>query len=584
MLRRSLPLTPPWARALGVAALGLFLSMWAWLPMLTSYPKTAIEDGHYFHHQLEIGKAIVLRYHELPLWNPFDCRGIPMWDHPENITASPIFWLTLPLSATVTMIVWNLFHLTVGFCGMWLLARHELKLGRTATLVAAVFWTFGAGHTSQYAGEHEALISFLNAPLLLFLWRRAEHEWRYAVGCGLALAWMVYDGATYPLPFTVVMLGLETLLRVWPPKRGLRVAGAALVVGLVAFTVAACRILPIMDQFAAHKRVFEDDVDQMLDWELLRDIYTLRTPLWRSHFHAGHQYVFGEYISYIGWIGVGLWFLGMFASATDAAWLLGLFTLTFILMLGHFAPWSPWTWLHAHMFPFKSMRVAARFRLLLMMPIALWIGFATEKVPAAVRKLSHRWGDATRVVVVALAFLAAGDMVGLGREILAFRFQDAAAKPVVASTRFYYGGPGLADMIDEPRQNRAYLGCRAAWVYNADAAVWTGDVPQARPVGDGVIVEVANRTYDTFTIDVDVKQPSRVLVNSAYDQGWQSSVGTVVDDKHQLAVDLPVGRYRFTMRYWPKKLTLGFTISALGILGVAAFFLRDRRRRGPAVS
>ena len=57
------------------------------------------EDGRYFVHQIEIAKAAVRHYHEAPLWNAFDCRGIPMWDHPENITASPFFSLdTFPHS------------------------------------------------------------------------------------------------------------------------------------------------------------------------------------------------------------------------------------------------------------------------------------------------------------------------------------------------------------------------------------------------------------------------------------------------------------------------------------------------------
>lgn len=573
------PLLPRWARIAALVVLALFLAVWAWWPMLAQYPGTAIEDGRYFHHQIAIGKAAVLRYHEVPLWNAFDCRGIPMWDHPENLTASPIFWLTLPLSTTVTIIVWNLLHVAAGFVGMWLLARMEFKLSRMAAFVAAAFWAFGAGHTSQYAGEHEALISFLDAPILLLLWRRAETSWSAAVGCGLALGWMVYDGATYPLPFTVVMLGLETLLRVWPPKRGLRVAGAAAVVGLVAFTVGASRLLPLMDQFAAHKRVMEDDVDGLLDWQLLRDMYTLRTPHWRSRFHP-HQYVFGEYISYVGWLGVALALLGMAASAAETGWLIGLSALVVLLMLGHFSPYAPWTWLHAHVFPFKSMRVSARFRLLLMVPISLWIAFATERVPEIVRKFSPSWGNAARAVVVGCALLAAGDVVGLGQEILVYRFADPPEKPVTPSPRFYYGGPGLAgDTIDEPRQNRAYLGCRAAWVYNADAALWEGDVPQARAPANHAVIESVVRTHNSFSLDVDAKEPTRILLNSAYDRGWQSTIGTVVDQGHLLALDVPSGKFHITVKYWPAKLTLGMCLSAIGLLGSLLFLFRHKIRK-----
>src|SRR4029079_14800955 len=186
---------------------------------------------------------------EMPLWNPFDCKGIPMWDHPENITASPIFYLTLPFRAGVTVIVWHVTHVVVGFLGVWLLCRDNLKLSRAATFVAAIVWSFGTVH-NQYAGEHMAFVSFYHTPLLLFAWRKAEHSWNWALSTGLLLALMVYDGATYPLPLNVVFLGIGPLARFTSVRRALRIANAAALVGLVGLTIGASRILPIQDQFA----------------------------------------------------------------------------------------------------------------------------------------------------------------------------------------------------------------------------------------------------------------------------------------------------------------------------------------------
>ncbi|NDU78598.1 hypothetical protein GWI34_39330 [Actinomadura sp. DSM 109109] len=96
---------------------------------------------------------------------------------------------------------------------------------------------------------------------------------------------------------------------------------------------------------------------------------------------------------------------------------------------------------------------------------------------------------------------------------------------------------------------------------------------------DGAIVEVANRTQNTFTIDVDVKRPSRILVNSDYDRGWRASVGTAVREGKQLAVALPGGRYQVKMSYWPHGLTAGLFLSLIGWVGVIAFFVRDAKKR-----
>ena len=407
MLRRAPPLVPSWARAVALVTFALFMTVWAWWPMFAAYPGTSIEDGHHFHHMVAISKASIMQYHELPLWDSFDCRGIPLWDYPENITASPIFWLTAPLTTTQSIIIWNVTHVAAGFVGMWLLVRHDLQLGRTSAMIAACFWAFAAGHTMHYAGEHEALISFLDAPILLLLWRRAEKSWSYAVGCGLAFGWMVYDGATYGLPHTCVLLFIETLTRVWPPKRALRVLAGAVVVGIVGLSVGASRLLPLMDQFKYHQRpALYVDVDHLANWATIRDMYTLRSPHWRSHFPP-QQYLFGEYLSYIGWLGVILCLVGIVASASEASWLIVVALGLGILMLGHFSPKAPWSVLHAHVFPFKQMRVSARFRLLLMVPISIWIASATERMPDFVRRYSVRWGSAVRVALVGCALLCA---------------------------------------------------------------------------------------------------------------------------------------------------------------------------------
>src|SRR6516162_3197650 len=132
--------------------------------MLFAWPNTPELDGRYVYQLILIGKATFHNFGEWPLWNPYDCRGIPMWDHPEGMISSPLLFLMLPLGSLVTMILWNVIHMTVGFVGMWLFVRDEIKLSRAATFIAASMFTLGVGHAAQYAGAHETLIPFMNAP------------------------------------------------------------------------------------------------------------------------------------------------------------------------------------------------------------------------------------------------------------------------------------------------------------------------------------------------------------------------------------------------------------------------------------
>ena len=577
------PLKPTWLRLILISGLASILTTYAWWPMFTAYPKTPEEDGRHFFFQFETVKAAIRTYRELPLWNPFDCHGIPLWNHPESMAGAPILLLTTGLNTTVTTILWYGLHVAAGFVSMWLLARDDIKLTRLAAFIAASMWAFGVAHTSQYGGEHASLAGFLYAPLLLFLWRKAEESWDARVGLGLVVALLVYEGATYPLPYTLLVLGLETLTRIWRWRRIPKILLAGTTVAFVSVMISAARLLPLIDELAAHKRPMEPDFDHLWHIRSLIDMYVLRTPHWRSRF-VDQQYVFGEYISYIGWIGLALVILGVAASAAEHLWLLVLSVLIFVFMLGHFAPWAPYTFLQTHVLPFKSMRVPSRYRILLLVNLCLYVGIAVDRVPQLfLQKLSMpSLARALRAALVGSALLAAGDAVGLGQEILAYRFNGAPEAKVARATRFHYAGAGLTpDFMDQPRQNQAWLGCRHyTWAFEAEAPVWTGDVPQARAQDDGAVVEVANRTHNTFTIDVDVKRPARILLNSAWDRGWTTDLGTVVEnDNKLLAIDLPVGRHQVHARYWPRYLTLGMWLTGVGNAGVLVFFLRHRLAR-----
>ena len=75
-------LTPWYLRALALSLVSLALAFVLLVPELLAFPNTPEGDGRFVFHQIEMGKAALRYYHEMPLWNAFDCRGIPNWDHP----------------------------------------------------------------------------------------------------------------------------------------------------------------------------------------------------------------------------------------------------------------------------------------------------------------------------------------------------------------------------------------------------------------------------------------------------------------------------------------------------------------------
>ena len=576
-MRLDQPLKPTGLGALGLGVTSLVIAAFAWWPALWAYPNTQGGDGPVFHKMLEAARASVVRYHEMPLWNPYECGGLPLWDNPQGIAAAPLAWLTLFFGTTRTLELWVVIHAAIGFASMFLFARLELKVSRASAMAAAGAWSFSGFHLQHYSGGHVAFVAFLYFPLAFLLWRRAEKDDRAAVGLGLLVAWMFYEGAVYPLPHLAVFLAAETLTRAWPPRRALRIARAGAIVGVVGVTVAAARMLPVLDQLRAHTRPIGAETDA-LQWETLKAMFLARA---HDRGVVGQSYVWPEYGTYFGPILLTLALIGMAVAGIENVWIVALLGFAFVLMLGHAGKYAPWSILKGHVFPFKEMRVPSRFRVEVSLFFAMLVGLAVEKLPRLSFVVLRRRArvDAARAVVVALAMIGVGDVIGAGITWIDVAFTGPPEVPVRASTNLFYGGADTAALLDQPRQNRGRLQCWEEWGFGAGAPLWEGDVPQARAAGPGAVVEVANRTANTFTIDVDVKTPSRVLVNSSYDRGWRTDVGVAVEQDKQLAIDLPPGRHRVHLKYWPHGLTAGLALTALGLVGVVGFFVRDRRRR-----
>ena len=571
-------LSPAWARLLALFVLALALSLFAWWPMLAAHPLTQNGDGQAYFKYLEAGRVSITRYHEFPFWNAYECGGNPLWDNPQSFAGSPIIWLAFFVGATRTIEVWIIVHVALGFVSMWLFARSELKLDRMAAFVAAGAWAYSGFHQHHYSGGHLTFAPFLYFPLALLLWRRAEIDRRFAVGLGMLVAWMFYEGAVYPLPHLVILLGLETLTRVWPIKRIPRIALAGAIVGVVALTLAASRLLPVLDQLKQHKRAIPEDVDAM-QWQTFKDMF-----LARAHGRGvpGQQYVWTEFGTYMGPIVIALALAGVLLGGAETLWLFVLMMCMGVLMCGHFSKWSPWTVLHAKVPPFKEMRVPSRFRAETSMFIAAFAGIAVARLTALTKRFlpSRSWGEGAKTAIVALALIGVGDIISVGLTVIEPFFASPQPLPIVVqSPRLYYGGAGLAPFLDQPRQNRGEFSCYDEWGWGQGSHLWEGDVPQARAEDDGAVVDVANRTQNTITVDVTATRPSRILLNTVYDDDWKTDVGKTVNESNQLAIDLPAGHWQVHARVWPRTFTLGVALTAMGMVGTLAFFVWDRRKR-----
>jgi hypothetical protein len=570
----------PWLSRVGLALLALLLSIYAWSIALDAYPHTAGGDGPFMYEIIEAARASIFHYHELPLWNPYQCGGVPLWDNPSGLAASPIILLLMPFADTTHLMVYAIiFHCTLGFLSMWVLARRELQMSVGASILASGVWAYCGVHNQHFNGGQVVWAPFLYFPLAIYLWRRAEFDLWKAVGLGIVVAFSIHDGGTYPVPHLVLVLGVETLMRIWPPVRLKRIARAAVVVVVVGFMLGATRFLPLIDQLSHHNRGLSVETDA-LQWSTLKEMFLTRN---HSRHVAGQEYVWSsEYGAYLGPFVLALAFLGIILAGPANPWLVVLLVWVFLLMLGHAGKYAPWHVLKSYVFPFKEMRVPSRFDGSVTLFLALFAGLAIDRAAAIARKVSGspRFSDAVRGGLLVLGFCGLGDILNTGfiwPEVNGWGHRPADTS-VEVSPRFYLDGPGLADFIDQPHQNRGRSGCWEEWAFERDAPIWAGDVPQAKAADDGAIVSNVVRTQNTFAMDVDASRPARIFLNSGFDRGWRAKGGTAVREGKLLAVDVPAGRQHLVVKYWPHGLTLGFWLLGIATTGIVAMWVIARRR------
>lgn len=574
----------PRARTVGLVLLGLLVALYAWWPMVAAWKITQGGDGQYFHKLVDSGRVSIAHFHELPLWDPYECGGRPLWDNPQSLVAAPLIWLNLLVGTSATMKLWYLLHTAAGFVSMWLFCRRDLAVSRAAALTASVGWAAGSFHMHHYSGGHAAFVTFELMPLALFLWRRAETDARYAMGLGLLVALLGLEGAALPLLYFAVLLAAETVTRLWPAKRVLQIARAGAITLGVGIGVGAVRFFPVIDQLRSHKRPIPSDFDHMTSSSLLDAFVNGYYP----HLHRlpNHAYVWGEYAAYTGWVLLAIAVVGIVLAWRRHLWLGALLALAIALMVGYQGPLSPWGILNKYVYPLKEMRVPSRFNAQASFILLAYVALALDRIGDNIKTVLDRLSSfrvpnaavpVAQGLIPMLALVGAGDVLGHGINLAHEYPTGGPATPTTPrSLRIFYGGRDSAAFVDQPQQNRGRVACYEPWAPYEGAPVWEGDVPQARAMGDGIIVSNVTRTQNTFDFEMQSDGAARALVNSTFDPNWRSNIGRPFENNKQLAIEVPAGVHNVHLFYRPRYLPLGAVVTALS-LGATIWGFRRKK-------
>lgn len=555
---------PGWIRRLSVALVALAAAAGYWSPALIHLDETGFGDWQQFQHQWEAARVAVMRWGDYPLWNPFHCGGVTLFGDPQAQAYGPLFWLLLPLGTTVGLKVFLIVHTAFGLAGMYVLARRELNVGVAAAILAAVVWGWSGFFAWHGSGGHAAFLPFYFAPWLLMAWRRAADDPRWSVAVAGLMALVLFEGGVYPFPYFALLLGFDALVRlaIGGERRG--VIRAGVIAGALTLCLGAFRLLPILETLELYPRPTAGN-----DSVSFSELVAMLTA--REHeYRFGHEYVWAEYGTYIGWAALLVALAGAAAAWRRGRRRLVLGALLFGgFTLGYASSWHPWAILH-ELPPFDSLRVPSRFAVLFTFYLGLLAATALEALREGIAGWRLRPGlDWTRLalpwllVAVIAADIAASNMPTIDR------WRGGPLPAEMLRDRHYHLLPEsrYGSYASFPAHGVSSRGCYTGMEYRAASGLWEGDVPQVRIAGAAGELHGEGRTANTLWAEVTLEAEGTIVFNQTWAPGWRTSAGTVEKDRGgRITVKLPPGRHRVELEYVPTHLWTGLAGSLAGVV------------------
>ncbi|MGD0529358.1 MAG: hypothetical protein ABSE49_29735 [Polyangiaceae bacterium] len=560
--------------------------------------------------QMNTQRAVVaktlLRFRQLPFWDPYTCGGRPAWSALEGdpVLVSPFLpaLLLLPLATAIRVEI--VVMAIVAAAGCWLLASRFTRsaaLCATCAIVAAV----NSRWALQIAAGHTWHLYYGLLPWVLYLFDRSidpqasrRAGQRDAVLAAVCLAAMVYADAIYPVPQTAVALILYATV-VAAGTRSLRPVRALAMVAAIASGLAAPKLLPLYPTMQRFPR-WIDSKEAIGPWDLVK------TMTWRlGDYEATTSFTRGlwhEWGLYLGWPVLAALVVGVAAARGPRPRALALAGLAMlVLALGSFHSLAPWSLLH-HLPVFKSQHAPSRW----LYPAVMLLSCAAVSGGERLLGRAERRRPFVEAGLGLLAVLVAIDLGTVARKPIAQSFVNPPPDLPDATTPFHVehrlpplGGyrPGLWDIATLPGvvENVGTMECDTDLRLHSTHRDRDGRMPGVGAYGDddpdyrgeayvaegAATAAITSWTPNEVTVHVEHARPGDHLVlNQNWDPGWSADDGPAPSYRDAVAAVLRRPDEDVRFRFRPPGLGGGMALLAatatwIALLGVAA---RMRRR------
>jgi len=533
--------------------------------------RIGLNDWDYNLLQVSVATDSIVKYRQLPLWNPYHCGGNVMIADPQGTSISPLQLATTMFKPVHAVKIAIVLTLLIGLLGSYRLSKHMMT-GVYGPYLSSIAY-MGAGVFYMHIAEgHVTWLSMCWLPWAFYFFLKSNEDLKYTVFSAAATAMIILGGNVYLAFYTSLFLALYALLNslINPGKISMRPYQSLVLVFLLTALFAAVKIVPVLEfytsDYYSDVRTYNSGgftVSGLFDSLLNRNQGL-------SHHMAGlrNSNLWPNYGAYMGAIPLVLAALGVFTSR-KRTWPLAVALFFFaILALANNSTINLWGLLH-DIPVFSSFRRPARMILVVAFCISVFAGLGLKDVE---RK--------SRLLALLLVFVVLADLTSVNGRLM--KSVSAVNVPGRVAGEFQQVGSGSrikgshSGMYLSYLSNKGTVDCYRAVSLPIKAKPGGGRLylGEAYIVGSTGAAKITSFTNNAVEVAVDSQSPGLLVLNQNYYPGWKSDAGDV--KSYNGLISVPVDQSNRTVHFFfqPTSFYLGFAISILTVAAVGVIYLR----------
>jgi len=561
-----------------------------------NYLKLGTQDWDQHYAYAEANIISLLKYHQLPLWNPYHCGGMTQIGNPQNDFLSPFFLVILFFGPIVGYKMLFLIYLFLGLLGSYYLGI-LFEISKLGSFFISFIYSFSV-ITVGFALGTTNFLGLLFLPFLCYFYVKSlfEHRIRDIIFSAFILALIFFGGFHY---FLLIILFLFTLSFLEEYKQSLPIF---LFVILLFLLLTAIKLIPALEILNKYPITIQNEINSGYSLKsLYMSLFSRQQTVsafsnWGNsearNIFNGLSFGFDENSMYVSIFSLILFILGLFNRKNKNTPLLIIFLFFLFMSFGYNINPSLYGTLHS--LPIlNTMRVAQRFRFFFIIPYIIFVGFGVDLV---INKLSKVFKNKiiVKALIVLFLFLIIIDVIRINLTFLKNAFINSQVEFKKTNNFIQRCGTVNPSNLSYNSFSDEYLFTKAGFgspicyepIHFNSAIKCPKDEDYKGEyylINSNKQIKITHWSPNIMIFDIDIKAKDELIINQNYDKDWKieknNSKSEIINHDGYIGVSLFPGKYRIKIYYLPNSFIEGSLISYLTLLLslICLYLNRDKK-------